>query len=80
VRGITRAEFALEAVQQHLENIKAKAKGNALAESLGSEELSKKYREANSKIAKSWWSKQSEKEKSERARRAVEARWGKKAE
>jgi hypothetical protein len=81
VRGVSRAEFALEAVQQHLKALRTKdTKDTALARALGSEELAKRFREANSKISKKWWSKLSEEEKTERARKAVEARWGKKTE
>jgi hypothetical protein len=75
----TRSEFAWCAVQFYLEAMKTeKTRDTALAKALGSEELATRYREANSKISKSWWSKLSEEEKSERARKAVEARWGKK--
>ena len=75
----TRSEFALRAVQFYIEAMASeKTRDTALAKALGSEELATRYREANSKISKSWWSKLSEEEKSERARKAVEARWGKK--
>jgi hypothetical protein len=81
VRGVSRAEFALEAAQEHLKTLRAKdTKDSALAKALGSEELAKRFREANSKISKKWWSKLSEEEKTERARKAVEARWGKRSE
>jgi hypothetical protein len=78
LRGVSRAEFALEAAQEHLKTLKSKdKKDSALAQALGSEDLAKQFREANSKISKKWWSKLSEEEKTERARKAVEARWGK---
>ena len=71
----------MEAVQQHLESLKAKnAKDTAIAKTLGSEELAKKYREANRTISKDWWGKLSDEEKTERARKAIEARWGKRAQ
>ena len=81
VRGVSRAEFAVEAAQEHLKTLRSKdTKDSALSKALGSEDLAKRYREANSKISKKWWARLSEEEKTERARKAVEARWGKKGE
>jgi hypothetical protein len=63
-----------------LKTLRAKhTKDTALAKAMGSEALAQRVREANSKISKNWWSKLSEEEKTKRARKAVEARWGKRA-
>lgn len=77
---MSRAEFALEAAQEYLKALRSQhTNDSALAKALGSEDLANRYREANSEISKKWWAKLSEEEKTERARKAIEARWGKRS-
>jgi len=45
---------------------------------LGSEELARKYAEAQRKVAKQWWTTISPEEKAARTKKANEARWPKK--
>jgi hypothetical protein len=64
-------------VLRHYE--KARESKNApVAKALGSEELAKKFAEAQGKLTKKWWATVSSEERRERAKRAAEARWGNK--
>jgi hypothetical protein len=52
-------------------------KKDPFTKALGSEELAKRYADANSKISKKWWSGVSAEERKARAQKAVQARWSK---
>jgi hypothetical protein len=73
--GMSRAAFAIKAVKFYRAELRkqrspaTKALGTKGAES---------YVEQARKVSQTWWSKLSEEEKTARAKKAIEARWGKK--
>ena len=75
--GVSRVRFATDAVRHYFKAVEKKRSTGALAKALDSEELTKSYKAANSRIAKEWWSTVSEKERKERALKAIQARWSK---
>jgi hypothetical protein len=76
--GVSRATFATRAARHYLKVIEAKRA--PIMKALGNEDLAKQYGKMQGTISKKWWSTLSEEEKKERARKAAQARWGKKQE
>lgn len=73
--GVSRANFALNAARHYLKAIQST--NNPFAKAVGSEDLAKRYAEANSKISKKWWSTVSAEERKARSQKAIQARWAK---
>jgi hypothetical protein len=74
--GISRTRLALRALLFYLKSVETKKA--PMAKTLGDEELSEKYKEAQGKLSKKWWSTLTEEERRERALKAIRARWDKK--
>src|SRR5690242_7595558 len=74
--GVSRARLAMDALSQYL---KAQKKQNAPIRKFLPGDLAEQFAEARRKAAEEWWSTVTEKERSERGRKAAQARWGKKS-
>ena len=72
--GVSRAQFATDAVRFYLKAQKAKRKPTA---QVLPEELAEQLKEARRKLAQDWWSKVTKEERTARAKKANAARWSK---
>jgi hypothetical protein len=73
--NLTRPQIALKALRAYAKN--ARKERSPFHQTLGSEELAERLTEAASASAKDWWRKVPKAVKTDRARKAAEARWGK---
>jgi hypothetical protein len=71
----TRTQFVIKAVRHYAETLRKK--NSPMGKVLPSVEIVEVYRDAQSELSKKWWSKLSPEEKTARAKKAIEARWGK---
>jgi hypothetical protein len=71
----SRVAFAMKAIEHYGDELR-KRKG-IRSKALGAE-LAEKYGELTGRVMRRWWSTVPEKERTERGRRAAEARWAKK--
>jgi hypothetical protein len=71
----TRAQFVMKAVRHYAETLRKK--DSPMSKALPSDEIVEVYRSAQGALSKKWWSTLTAEEKSARAMKAIEARWGK---
>lgn len=72
--NLTRPQLALKALRAYAKN--ARKERSPFHQTLGSEELAERVTKAASASAKNWWKKVPKSVKTDRARKAAEARWG----
>ena len=73
--GVSRPRLATDALRHYLQ---AQKKKNAPIRRVLPADLAEQFAEARRKMAEEWWNTVSEKEKTERGRKAARARWGEK--
>ena len=73
--GISRSTFALKAVRFYAASLEKRK--STTAKALGVHDA-EKFAAMSRKVSKEWWSTLTSEEKTERAKKAAEGRWGKK--
>jgi metal-responsive CopG/Arc/MetJ family transcriptional regulator len=71
----TRSRFVMKAVRYYAEEMRKKH--SPMGKAIPSQDIVSAYRDAQGAVSKEWWATLTPEERSARAKKAIEARWGK---